>query len=171
MKAGIAIPLFWSAQLASRLGCNVLLAGQGADEMFGGYHRYLTVYAKKGIEGVAESLFRDTVKSHETNLQRDEPLCSYHDIELRLPFIDTKLVRFALSLPVDLKIESAGDPLRKRILRQLAKDLGIPTSIAERPKKAIQFETGIDKALRDLAKSKGLTPLEYLEEVYKMVHL
>jgi len=171
MKAGIAIPLFWSAQLASGLGCSVLLAGQGADEMFGGYHRYLTVYAKRGIGGVAESLFCDTMRSHETNLQRDEPLCAYHDIELRLPFIDTKLVRYALSLPVNLKIESATDPLRKRILRQLARNLGIPASIAVRPKKAIQFETGVDKALRDLARSKGLTPREYVVEVYKTVHL
>jgi len=171
MKAGVAIPLFWSAQLASKLSCTVLLAGQGADEMFGGYRRYLTVYEKKGVEGVAESLFRDTVMCHEVNFQRDEPLCAYHDIELRLPFIDTKLARFALSLPIDLKIESADDPLRKRILRQLAKGLGIPAFITERPKKAIQFETGVDKTLRDLAKSKGLTSREYVEEVYKTVRL
>jgi len=170
-KAGIAIPLLWSAQLASRLGCDVLLAGQGADEMFGGYRRYLTIYEEKGVGAVAESLFHDTVMSYEMNFQRDEPLCAFSGIELRLPFVDTKLVRFALSLPVDLKIESAYDPLRKRILRQLAKDLDIPTSIAERPKKAIQFETGVDKALRDLAKSKNLAPREYVEEIYKTVHL
>ena len=171
MKASVAIPLFWTAQLASKLSCTVLLAGQGADEMFGGYRRYLTIYEKNGVEGVAESLFHDTVTSHEMNFQRDEPLCAYHDIELRLPFIDTKLVRFALSLPVDLKIESADDPLRKRILRQLAQDLGIPAFIAERPKKAIQFETGVDKTLRDLAKNKGLTSREYVEEVFKTVRL
>ena len=81
-----------------------------------------------------------------------------HDIDLRLPFIDGKLMRFALNLPTDLKIESADDPLRKRVLRQLAKDLDTPVGIADRPKKAIQLETGVDKALRDLAKSKGLTP-------------
>lgn len=166
MKAGVAVPLFWSAQLASKLGCSVLLAGQGADEMFGGYRRYLRVYEEKGVGGVAKSLFHDMANSHEMNFQRDEPLCAYNGVELRLPFIDAKSVRFALSLPVGLKIESADDPLRKRILRELAKDLGIPAFMAERPKKAIQFETGVDKALRDLAKGKGLTPREYIEEVY-----
>jgi len=171
MKAGVAIPLFWSAQLASKLHCTVLLAGQGADELFGGYHRYLTIYQKKGVEKVAESLFQDTVMSYETNFQRDEPLYAYHKVELRLPFVDTSVVRFALSLPVDLKIESADDCLRKRILRQLAEGLGIPAFIAKRPKKAIQFATGVDKALRDLAKSKGLTLREYVEEVFKRVHV
>jgi len=170
MKASVAIPLFWSAQVASKLGCDVLLSGQGADELFGGYRRYLNIYKTKGFEKVAESLFRDTLTSYETNFQRDEPLCTYHKIELRLPFVDTSVVRFALSLPVSLKIQSADDCLRKRILRQLAKALGVPAFVAERPKKAIQYSTGVDKALRDLAKTKGSTLHEYVSKVFNMVY-
>ena len=170
MKASVAIPLFWSAQVASKLGCDVLLSGQGADELFGGYRRYLNIYKTKGFEKVAESLFRDTLTSYETNFQRDEPLCTYHKIELRLPFVDTSVVRFALSLPVSLKIQSADDCLRKRILRQLAKALGVPAFVAERPKKAIQYSTGVDKALRDLARTKGSTLHEYVSKVFNMVY-
>jgi asparagine synthase (glutamine-hydrolysing) len=170
MKASVAIPLFWSAQVASKLGCDVLLAGQGADELFGGYSRYLTTYKTKGLEKVAESLFHDTLTSYETNYQRDEPLCAYHKIELRLPFVDTSVVRFALSLPVNLKIQSADDCLRKRILRQLAKALGVPAFVAERPKKAIQYSTGVEKALRDLARAKGSTLHEHISKVFNMVY-
>jgi len=60
--------------------------------------------------------------------------------------------------------------LRKRILRQLAKSLGVPAFIADRPKKAIQYDTGVDKALRDLARTKGLTLQEYIRQVFSAVY-
>jgi len=170
MKVGVAIPFFWTAQMASKRGCHVLLVGQGADELFGGYHRYLTVYAKHGARKVAETLYDDTVKSYETNFQRDEPVSTFHKVDMRFPFADIDVVRFALGLPIDLKIESQNDGLRKRILRQVAKNLGIPAIIADRPKKAIQFASGVDRALRDMAKSKGLTPREYVEEVFRTLY-
>ncbi len=170
MKASVAIPLFWSAQVASRLGCDVMFSGQGADELFGGYQKYLTLYKTNGSQEVAEMLLHDTLTSYDRNFQRDEPLCAYHKIELRLPFADTRVVRYALSLPITMKIQSANDPLRKRILRHLAKSLGVPAFIADRPKKAIQYETGVDKALRDLARTKGLTLHEYIKQVFSTVY-
>jgi asparagine synthase (glutamine-hydrolysing) len=69
-----------------------------------------------------------------------------------------------------MKIQSADDMLRKILLRQLAKSLGIPAFIANRPKKAIQYETGVDKALRNLARAKGLTLPEYIEQVFNTVY-
>jgi len=170
MKAGVAIPFYWTAEIASRLGYNVLLAGQGADELFGGYHRYLNEYAKGGVEKVRESLFHDIAMSFETNFQRDEPVCAYHKVELRLPFVDAEVVSFALSLSVNLKIMSAEDPLRKRVLRQAAKNLGLRSSIADKPKKAVQFATGVDRALVKLAKKEGLTPRSYVNKVFKEVY-
>jgi len=170
MKVGIAIPFYWTAEIASKLGCHVLLAGQGADELFGGYHRYLMEYAKGGTEKVREALYRDTAMSYETNFQRDEPVCTFHRVELRLPFADREVVRFALSLPPNLKIESARDPLRKKVLRQVAKNLGIPVTIADKPKKAVQFASGVDKALKKLAEKEGLTTRSYVEKVFREVY-
>lgn len=170
MKIGVAIPFFWTAGVSSKLGFRVLLAGQGADELFGGYHRYLTEYARDGPEKVEETLFDDTAMSHETNFQRDESVCAYHKVELRLPFADTRVVRFALSLPLSLKIDSFKDELRKRVLRQVARDLGIPASIADKPKKAVQFATGVDKAVKKLAWRKGLKPGSYIEKLFRGIY-
>jgi len=170
MKVGVAIPLFWAAEVASQIGCQVLLAGQGADELFGGYHRYLKIYESRGVKAVQKSMFDDVVMSHETNFQRDNMVCAFHRVELRLPYIDRKVVDFALSLPINLKIHSVDDPLRKRILRQVAKNLGIPGLVAERSKKAVQFATGVDKALKELARKRGLTPRDYIKQVFGKIY-
>jgi len=170
MKVGVAIPFFWTAEVASRIGCRVLLAGQGADEMFGGYHRYLSEYVRGGVKAVQKSMFHDILMSHETNFQRDTPVCAFHKVELRLPYVDRELVRFALRLPVNLKIESADDHVRKRVLRHVAKNLGISEFIAKRTKKAVQYATGVDKALKELARRRGLTQLDYIKTVFERIY-
>jgi len=91
-------------------------------------------------------------------------------VELRLPYIDREVIRFALSLPVNLKIDSVDDHLRKRVLRHVAKNLGIPEFIVERTKKAVQYATGVDKALRELARRRGLTQQDYIKQVFGKIY-
>ncbi|MFB0514374.1 MAG: asparagine synthetase B [Candidatus Bathyarchaeia archaeon] len=166
MKVGVAIPFFWTSEIASETGCRVLLAGQGGDELFGGYKRYLAELGQKGAEALQKILYQDVISSYKTNFQRDYPVCAFHKVELRLPFVDREVVNFALSLPLNLKIESAEDPLRKRVLRKVAENLEIPDFIANRTKKAVQYATGVNKALRKLAKSEDLTVSDYLNQLF-----
>jgi len=169
IKVGVALPFFWAAETASRNGCHVLLAGQGADELFGGYHRYLIDY-NRGVKAVQKSMFHDLTMSYETNFQRDNPVCAFHKVELCLPYIDREVVQFALSLPLNLKIQSVDDQLRKRVLRQVAKNLGISEFIVERTKRAVQYASGVDKALRELAQRRGLTAYDYLKQVFGRIY-
>jgi len=169
VKASIAVPFYWVAETASRMKCKVLLAGQGSDELFGGYQRYLKDYAQS-ITAVREAMYSDVVASHETNFQRDTQVCSFHKVELRLPFTDLKVVKFALSLPLNLKIESPQDALRKRVLRQVAKNLQMPAFIADKRKKAIQYATGVHKALTKLSKKEELNVNEYVKRIFQKVY-
>jgi len=152
LKTSVAIPFYWTAEAAKRIGLNVLLAGQGCDELFGGYYRYLREYASSGVEGLEEVLYHDVASSYEVNFERDNKVCAFHGVELRLPFADYDMIAFSLSLPVNLKIESPNDHLRKKVLRELARKVGLPSTVYNMSKKAIQYSTGIDRILRKLVK-------------------
>jgi asparagine synthase (glutamine-hydrolysing) len=169
VNVGIATPFFWIAQVAATKKLDVLLAGQGADELFGGYHRYLGIYAEKGEETLRQTLFHDFVAYYESDFQRDNSVCAYHNVKLRLPYADLRVVNFALSLPVSLKVESAKDQLRKRVLRKTAELMGVPDSVVNKTKKAVQYATGVDKALHKLAKRENLNTADYCKKLFRKI--
>jgi asparagine synthase (glutamine-hydrolysing) len=68
-----------------------------------------------------------------------------------------------------LKIKLPDDGMRKLVLRAAAKKLGLPKCILERPKKAIQYATGINKTLKKLAKQEKLSVKEYLIKNFQKV--
>jgi asparagine synthase (glutamine-hydrolysing) len=106
---------------------------------------------------------------YKSNLERDFKICNFHGLELRLPFVTNELVRFALSLPVELKLQPTDVTLRKLVLRDVGRNLGLPRSVVDRPKKAIQYATGVSKILGRTAKSEDLTVKEYLRKVYQTI--
>ena len=58
IKASVGLPFYWTAEKAAEAGFKVMLAGQGADELFGGYQRYVTEYCKDGGEAVENNVQR-----------------------------------------------------------------------------------------------------------------
>lgn len=170
VKTSIAVPFFWTAEVASKLGFPVLFAGQGADELFGGYQRYITKYLEGGVEAVEDVMFHDVKNSYQANFQRDNQVCSYHGVELRLPYVDRDIVDFSLRLPLRHKIASTEDVLRKRVLREVAHNLAIPAFIADKPKKAIQYTTGVIKILQQFAKKEGLPLRDYVKKRFNAIY-
>lgn len=164
IKASVGLPFYWVAEKAAEAGFKVLLAGQGADELFGGYQRYVNEYCKDGSEKVLKTMFNDVVGIHESNLERDLKICGFHDVELRLPFASFEIAEFALSLPIECKIEQKTDTLRKLVLRKVALNAGMPGSVVDKPKKAVQYSTGINDAIKRIAKKHNKTVNEYIKE-------
>lgn len=169
VKTSIGIPVFWTAEEASKMGFRVMLAGQGADELFGGYKRYLNDYLRYGEESVQKTIFNDIAGMYEKNFERDSKICNFHNVELCLPFATYQLAEFAASLPLQLKIESLNDMLRKTVLRKVAGDIALPRFIVKKPKRAIQYATGVNKVVKKLAKKKGYSTREYLQKLFQTV--
>jgi asparagine synthase (glutamine-hydrolysing) len=167
IKVSIGLPFYWTAEKAAEAGFHVVLAGQGADELFGGYQRYVNEYCREGSEKVLKTMFHDVVNIHLSNLERDLKITSYHDVELRLPFASFNIAEFAVNLPIECKIEPRPDTLRKLVLRRVALNVGMPSSVVDKPKKAVQYSTGINDAVKRVAKKHGKTVNEYIKDLYQ----
>jgi asparagine synthase (glutamine-hydrolysing) len=162
----IGVPMFWAAEKAAELGFKVLFTGQGADEYFGGYRRYLNLYKRFGEDTAEKALAHDILTMYEKNFERDSKICTFNNLELRLPFASYPIAEFALNLPLRLKIESPNDSLRKAVLRKAAEKFGLPPPIVNKPKKAVQYATGVAKAVRRLAKRERLTVKQFLQKIF-----
>ncbi|MCW3996765.1 MAG: asparagine synthetase B [Candidatus Bathyarchaeota archaeon] len=167
IKASIGVSFYWAAEKAAEGGFRVMLAGQGADELFGGYQRYVNQCIEEGSKKARQTMFEDIIRIHESNLERDLKITSFHDVELRLPFASFEVVEFALSLPIECKIEAKSETLRKLVLRKMASNIGMSAKIAGKPKKAVQYSTGINDAIRRLAKQRRQTAPQYINQLFE----
>lgn len=155
MKLGVGMPAYMAAEMASEDGIKVMLSGQGADELFAGYQRYLEICQNQG-ENAQNNLKKDIFNLYQVNLQRDDAVSMASGVELRVPFLDLDVINIAMNIPMKYKINNEDDPLRKCILREVARDLGVPRDNVQRPKKAAQYGSGIDKMLRRVLKEEKI---------------
>lgn len=169
MKVSVAIPLHWAASLAAHQGFNVMLCGQGSDELYGGYHKYARILATSGRRALVNALRRSVIEASQVNYERDEQATAPLDVELRTPFADLDVIRFSMTIPSEYKVKAGDDVTRKWILRSVAEELGLPKDIAWRRKKAIQHGTGVENAIRKLAKSQDLSVEAYLASIHAEV--
>lgn len=115
----------------------LLLCGQGADELFGGYDRFRRAGAKPDLAAeVAELQARLP--------QREEQIARHFDRSVACPYLDARVVAAAEAFPQAERIAAPG----KGPLRAAAAALGLPAPVAQRPKKAAQYGSGAQKAIR-----------------------
>ena len=110
----------------------VVFSGLGADEVFGGYARYKTAFARGGVQEMQNEMSLDLDRLWHRNMGRDDRVISATGKEARFPFLDTDLLEFMrshcpTSLLCDwLDFRGKGD---KRLLRLLAdSELGLSIS-------------------------------------------
>lgn len=169
MKVSVAVPLHWAAMVAAKRGCRIMLCGQGSDELYGGYYKYARTLDAKGRKALEAELYRSVVESAQVNYERDDQATAPFGVELRTAFADLDVIRFSLSIPSQFKVKAGNDLTRKWVLRNVAKEAGLPEDMTWRRKKAIQHGTGVENAIRKLAKKRGLTTEGYLVKVHQEI--
>lgn len=138
---------FIAIKFAAENGEKLLLSGQGADELFAGYARYIKILEEKGEKELEKALRHDFEAIY---AKIDEKIADFFGADIKFPYLEKSIVDFAFSLPVELKIRNKK---RKFILYELAKELGIGREITGKEKKAMQYSSGFDKVLKKLLNS------------------
>jgi len=136
-----AIPYYLLSRLAAE-SARVVLVGEGADELLGGYAHFGTIAQPAAVHRECVSLLTSL---HGAGLQRVDRMTMAHGLEARVPFLDADLVAWIMSWDPRFKMHGDYAP-EKRLLRLAFQDL-LPRPILERKQLDIGAGTGVDLAL------------------------
>jgi asparagine synthase (glutamine-hydrolysing) len=129
-------PMYLLARVIKSMGVKMVLSGEGADEIFGGY-----LYFHKAPDAKAfhEETVRKLGKLHLYDCLRANKSLAAWGIEGRVPFLDKEFMEIAMRLnPADKM--AAGGRMEKWILRKAFEDM-LPESVVWRQKE--QFSDGV----------------------------
>jgi len=132
-----AVPCYFTCKLAAE-HVTVVLTGEGADEVFTGY-QYMKNWDHADLNEEARRCINNL---HNINLQRADRMGMRFSLELRVPFLDTRMIDLAMKIPPAWKIrEHNNAKIEKWILRHAFRNTGLlPDSILWRYK--VQYTQG-----------------------------
>ena len=136
----------------------LFLSGIGAEELFAGYERHSKAVKGGGtwrgikIKDLKDERVNGLKRMYNLVFERDKLISSYISKSLLAPYLADDVIIQALNMKNNQKIDSLNN---KKILRNIALDLGVPKEFSDRKKKGAQYGSGFDKAILKLAKKSG----------------
>ena len=139
-------PMYLLARVIKSMGIKMVLSGEGADEIFGGY-----LYFHKAPDARAfhEETLRKLSKLHLYDCLRANKSLAAWGVEGRVPFLDKEFLDVAMRLNPQAKM-CPGNTIEKRIVREAFADM-LPPSVAWRQKE--QFSDGVGYSWIDTLKA------------------
>jgi len=154
-------PMFLMARAIKSLGIKMVLSGEGADELFGGY---LYFHKAPNAQEFHEETVRKLDKLHQYDCLRANKSLAAWGIEGRVPFLDKEFIEVAMRLnPKDKMITN--ERMEKWVLRK-AFEKYLPESVAWRQKE--QFSDGVGYSWIDTLKE--LVEAEVTDEQMANAH-
>ena len=149
-------PMYLMARAIKSLGIKMVLSGEGADELFGGY---LYFHKAPDSKEFHEETVRKLDKLHQYDCLRANKSLAAWGIEGRVPFLDKEFIETAMTINPDDKMIKNGK-IEKWVLREAFKEY-LPESVLWRQKE--QFSDGVGyswiDSLKDLV-TKEVSDLE-----------
>ena len=138
-------PMYLLARVIKSMGIKMVLSGEGADEVFGGY---LYFHKAPDAREFHEETVRKLGKLHQYDCLRANKSLSAWGVEGRVPFLDKEFLDVAMSLNPEYKM-CPGTVMEKKIVREAFADM-LPDSVAWRQKE--QFSDGVGYSWIDTLK-------------------
>ena len=138
-------PMYLLARVIKSMGIKMVLSGEGADEVFGGY---LYFHKAPSAKAFHEESVRKLSKLHYYDCLRANKSLSAWGIEGRVPFLDKEFLDVAMRTNPDAKM-CPGSTIEKKIVREAFADM-LPAEIAWRQKE--QFSDGVGYSWIDTLK-------------------
>ena len=119
----------------------LLVCGQGVDEMFLGYAHYRHL---SGPEAELRSR-NDLETLRARDWPRTQAIANRTGKEIAAPYMAPSFERAARAVPVELRLPGEAP---KRFFREWAGHRGLPMELSRRPKKALQYGSGVAALVR-----------------------
>ncbi len=129
-------PMYLLARVIKSMGIKMVLSGEGADEIFGGY---LYFHKAPTPQAFHEETVRKLSKLYLYDCLRANKSLSAWGVEGRVPFLDTQFLDVAMRTNPTAKM-CPGDTIEKKIVREAFADM-LPEEVAWRQKE--QFSDGV----------------------------
>ncbi|MBQ9591516.1 MAG: asparagine synthase B [Paludibacteraceae bacterium] len=152
-------PMYLLARVIKSMGIKMVLSGEGADEIFGGY---LYFHKAPNAKAFHEETVRKLSKLYLYDCLRANKSLSAWGVEGRVPFLDKEFLDVAMRTNPEAKMCPGGE-MEKKIVRKAFADM-LPEEIAWRQKE--QFSDGVGYSWID--KLKAITSQKVSDE--EMAH-
>ena len=129
-------PMYLLSRVIKSMGIKMVLSGEGADEVFGGY---LYFHKAPSARAFHEETIRKISKLYLYDCLRANKSLAAWGVEGRVPFLDKEFLDVAMSLNPSAKMAPDG-VIEKKILREAFQDM-LPHEVAWRQKE--QFSDGV----------------------------
>lgn len=138
-------PMYLLARVIKSMGIKMVLSGEGADEIFGGY---LYFHKAPNADEFHKETVRKLSKLYMYDCLRANKSLAAWGVEGRVPFLDKEFLDVAMNIDPELKM-CPGETVEKKVVREAFSDM-LPAEVAWRQKE--QFSDGVGYSWIDTLK-------------------